>query len=432
MRIGIIGTGNVGMSLGGSFVRGGHDVIYGSRDDGRTAPHAGALLGSIRGAVLDAEVVVLATPFDAIGSALAAAQDFAGKILVDATNPIGPNMTLAVGGATSGAEKIAGLAKNARVVKGFNTTGYDVMANPKFGRHRATMFVCGDDDAATKTVAGLANDIGFDGFALAGLARARDLEPMAMVWIDQAMKRGLGRNVAFALARRDTAGASADATLNLTAQPGALVSGVAQVITIVGTGNIGGGLARAWIRAGHDVRLAVRDPQAPDVVDLVEQGAKVVGIDGAAKGSDVVVLAIPAAAVAETLPKLGDLAGLVVVDCSNGIGAGLLMTAPEGSSMPEQVALVAKGARVVRAFNQQGAETLRDARFADLRALSFVAGDDDAARKLVLGLSNDIGLDSIDAGPLAASRHLDHLTLVWLAASKAAASREIGLTLLRR
>lgn len=446
MRIGIIGTGNVGMSLGSSLVRGGHDVIYGSRDDGRTAPHAGALLGSIRGAVIDAEVVVLATPFDAVGSALAAAQDFAGKILVDATNPIGPNMTLAVGGATSGAEKIAGLAKNARVVKGFNTTGYDIMANPKFGSHRATMFVCGDDDEATKTVAGLANDIGFDGVALAGLARARDLEPMAMVWIDQAMVRGLGRNVAFALARRDSAGASADATLNLTAQPGVLLSGVAHVITIVGTGNIGGGLARAWIRAGHDVRLAVRDPLAPDVVDLVEQGAKVVGIDGAAKGSDVVVLAIPAAAVPETIPKLGDLAGLVVVDCSNGIrvthpthapegrvvGEGLVMTAPEGSSMPEQVALMAKGARVVRAFNQQGAETLRDARFADLRALSFVAGDDDHARKLVLGLSNDIGLDSIDAGPLAASRHLDHLTLVWLAASKAAASREIGLTLLRR
>ena len=62
MRIGIIGTGNVGMTLGNALVRAGHDVVYGSRDDGRTAPHAGALLGSIRGAVLDAEVVILATP----------------------------------------------------------------------------------------------------------------------------------------------------------------------------------------------------------------------------------------------------------------------------------------------------------------------------------------------------------------------------------
>ncbi len=432
MRIGIIGTGNVGMTLGNALVRAGHDVVYGSRDDGRTAPHAGALLGSIRGAVLDAEVVILATPFDAIGSALAASEDFHGKVLIDATNPIGPDLSLAVGRTTSGAEKVASLAKNARVVKGFNTTGYDVMANPKFGAHRAAMFVCGDDDEATKTAARLATDIGFDGIALSGLTRARDLEPLALLWIDLATKRGLGRNIAFGLERRDAAGASADATLNLTAQPGALVTGVAKVITIVGTGHIGGGLARAWIRAGHDVRLAVRDPVAPDVVDLVEQGAKAVAVDSAAKGSDVVVLAIPAAALGEVVPRLGDLGGVVIVDCSNGIGAGLVMTAPEGTSSPEQLAALAPGARVVRAFNQQGAETLRDARFDDLRAVSFVAGDDDDARKTVLALSNDIGLDSIDAGALAAARHLDHITLVWLATSKAASSREIGLTLLRR
>jgi predicted dinucleotide-binding enzyme len=75
---------------------------------------------------------------------------------------------------------------------------------------------------------------------------------------------------------------------------------------------------------------------------------------------------------------------------------------------------------------------LRDATFDDLRAVSFVASDDDEARAIVLALSNDVGLDSIDAGPLATARLLDHLTLLWLATSKALGSRELALTLLRR
>jgi 8-hydroxy-5-deazaflavin:NADPH oxidoreductase len=246
MRIGIIGAGNVGATLGTAFVRAKHEVVYGSRDEGRTAPHSGALLGSIRGAVLDTEVVILAIPFEGAGSALAAAGDFEGRILIDATNPVGRDFNLTLERTTSGGEHVASLAKGARVVKAFNTTGYDVMANPKFGAHRAAMFVAGDDPEATNTAATLATDIGFDGIALAGLARARDLEPLGVLWIKLALQRGLGRNIAFGLARRSDAGASADATVNLTAAGSTLRPGsTKKTVTLLGTGNIGGSLARA-------------------------------------------------------------------------------------------------------------------------------------------------------------------------------------------
>jgi predicted dinucleotide-binding enzyme len=219
--------------------------------------------------------------------------------------------------------------------------------------------------------------------------------------------------------------------VNLSALGGAARAN-AKVITVLGAGHIGASLARAWIRAGHDVRLAVRDPVAPAVVDLVEHGAKAIAIDNAANGSDIVVLAIPANAVAEALPRIGDTKGRILVDCTNSLGPGLIVSAPTSSSSTERLASLVKDGRVVRAFHQQGAETLRDARFGDQRAASFVASDDDDARRTVLSLSHDVGLDAIDAGPLQASRFLDHLTIVWLTLVKTLGSREIALTLLRR
>ncbi len=425
--------GDVGATLGSAFVRAKHQVLYGSRDEGRTAPHSGAFLGSIRGTVIDAEVVILATPFDAVASALASAGDFEGRILIDATNPIGKQFELTVGHGTSGAERVASLARNARVVKGFNTAGHEVMAKPKLGAHPAAMFVAGDDADATATAAKLASDIGFEGIALPGLARARDLEALALLWVKLAMQRGLGRNIAFGLSRRTDAGSWADVTINLTTSGDAPFLGAAKkTITLLGTGNIGGSLARGWLRAGHDVRLAPRDPKAADVVDLVEQGAKLVAVEGAGRGTDVLVVAVPAAAVADVMKRVGDVSGTIVVDCTNGIGPGLTMLAPDGTSSPEQLAALAPGARVVRAFNQQGAELLRDPKFEDLRAASFVASDDDDARQTVLSLARDLDQDAIDAGPLAMARVLDHLTLLWIATSKALGSRELGLTLLRR
>ena len=126
-----------------------------------------------------------------------------GKIVLDCTNPLKPDMSgLEVGLSTSGAEQVAGLAAGAKVVKIFNATGFNNMANPRYANEAATMFYCGDD-ARAKAVAGqLAADLGFEPVDAGSLAEARLLEPYALLWIHLALVQKLGRDIAFKLMRR--------------------------------------------------------------------------------------------------------------------------------------------------------------------------------------------------------------------------------------
>lgn len=421
MRIGVIGPGRVGTTLGQGFTRAGHQVVYGARDESRTAPHAGALIDTVGGAVQSAELLVLTTPWASTEAALGAAGDFEGKVLIDATNPAAG----ALHHTASGGEKVAQLAKNARVVKGFNAAAVETLGAPRAFGGRAAAFFAGDDPDAVSRAVALGSECGFDAVGLDGLWRARDLEPLAAL---RATLTSLGqdRRVAFGLARRTAGSAEVTATISALRPTSAK-----QAIVVVGGGRVGGALARGWVAAGHDVRVALRDPNTEHARELVAFGASVGALDDAATDADVVVLAVPSSVVAGVLPRLGDLQGKIVVDCTNEIGAGATLGTRAGTSSPEQIAHIARGARLVRAFNQQGVETLTDARFDDRRAVSFVASDDAEARAAVAALSGDLSLDTVDAGSLANARLLDHLAIVWLAASQAIGTRSIGLTLLR-
>lgn len=422
MRIAVIGAGQVGTTLGRGWANAGHEVVYGVREPSASAPHAGAKVDSVRGAVAAGDVVTLVTPWAAVPDALRAAGDFGGKPLLDVTNPVGPGLTLAMGHTTSGAEEVARLATNARVVKAFNSTGFEIMANPVFGARRALMPVAGDDPTAVQIATTLASDLGFEGVGLKSLARARELEPLAVLWMKLAMQMGHGRGIAFVLGRRapgDTA-------------PTPTTSARRRVITVVGSGNIGGPLARAWVRAGHDVRVAARDTTSSEVRELAALGATPRPIAGAAEGAEVVVLAIPAGAVVETARAVGSLEGKIVVDCTNAIAKGFTLQYGHTTSSAEEVAKALPGVRVVRAFHQQGAETLENPRFGGLAATSFVAADDADARALVCDLATDVGLDAIDAGPLASARYLEPITLLWVAMAQAIGTRDFGLSLLHR
>ena len=421
MRIGIIGAGQVGTTLGGRWAAAGHDVIYGGRTP-RATSATGARVVTIREAVVAADAVVLATPWAAVDEALGLAGDFGGKPLIDVTNPIASGFSLALGHTTSGAEHIAAGAPTARVVKAFNTTGLENMADPRYGERRVVMPIAGDDPDAVGIAVQLAEALGSQPVALPALARARELEPLAVLWIKLAIQLGHGRNIAFGLARRTAADG-----VSLSPTPGPK-----RTILVVGTGHIGGALAHAWLAAGHRVRLAVRDADAPEVRGLVARGAVATDLPGAAEVAEVVVFAVPAGAVVETAGRIGSLAGKVVVDCTNAIAKGFTLQLGHTTSSSEELAKALPGARVVRAFNQQGAEVLGNPIFAGTPATNFIAADDPEARTVVSALSVDAGLDSVEVGGLASSRELEPIPLLWIAMAQALGTREFGLSLMRR
>jgi 8-hydroxy-5-deazaflavin:NADPH oxidoreductase len=208
MAISIIGAGNVGMALAKAFVSKGEPVTLGVHDAAKYRDAVNGLgrlakIGSTREAIAAADVVVLAIPYGAADSVARSVEDWEGRILVDATNPLAPGLAgLSIGTTRSGAEEIASAARGARVVKAFNTTGAENMADSRYPGGVPFMPVCGDDAEARARVMALATLIGFDAVDCGGLQAARYLEPYAMMWIHMAIKLGYGRSFAFGRLQR--------------------------------------------------------------------------------------------------------------------------------------------------------------------------------------------------------------------------------------
>jgi len=209
MGISIIGAGNVGMALGRALTRRGESVVFGVPDPARYAAAVGALgprarLTGTAEAIAAGDLVILAVPDGALPAIAQSVADWAGRILVDASNPLAAGLAgLRVGTSSSGAEELARLAHGARVVKAFNTTGAENLADAAYPGGVPFMPVCGDDAEARRRVLALATLIGFDAVDMGPLSAARYLEPFAMTWIHLAIRQGHGRRFAFGLLRRD-------------------------------------------------------------------------------------------------------------------------------------------------------------------------------------------------------------------------------------
>jgi NADPH-dependent F420 reductase len=188
MKIAIIGTGNVGSALGGSFARAGHDVTIAAQDTEKTGAVAAAIGARAEAnpamAASHADVIVLAVPYTATGAVLdELGEATRGKVVIDVTNPLKADYSgLATDGGPSAAERIAAKAHGARVVKAFNTIFASVQADPTASGRIVDGLLAGDDESAKETVAELERSIGLRPVDAGPLASARELEGLA--WLN--------------------------------------------------------------------------------------------------------------------------------------------------------------------------------------------------------------------------------------------------------
>jgi hypothetical protein len=185
-------------------------------------------------------------------------------------------------------------------------------------------------------------------------------------------------------------------------------------IAIIGAGNVGRSLATAFVRAGHRVTIASRDPEDAGSV-AAATGATVARSNvEAASVASVVVLAVPFTSAADIATEIGDaVAGKVVIDVSNRMSFGADGPAMDTSiSNAEELAALLPAASVVKAFNTLLASHQTDPTADGIQLDGYVAADDDAARATVLDLVESIGLRPVDVGPLARARQLEGLAFL--------------------
>jgi predicted dinucleotide-binding enzyme len=193
VKIGVIGSGDVGKALAGGFLKHGHEVMLGTRDPAKLADwlaaNPKARVATFPEAAGFGELVVLAVKGAAAGEALsmAGAGLLAGKVVIDATNPVGgPPVKGVLKFFTSFDQSLMEILQKrfpeARLVKAFNSVGFELMVNPDFGGLRPTMFICGNDAAAKGAVAKLLDQFGWEAEDMGGAEAARAIEPLAMLW----------------------------------------------------------------------------------------------------------------------------------------------------------------------------------------------------------------------------------------------------------
>ena len=208
MKIGIFGAGDVGGTLGKRWRQKGHEIMFGVRNlQSRNIQKLIQMdenfkVGDIREASTFGDVIIFAIPWTAVEETILSAGNLSGKILIDPTNPLTPDLKRLALDDISVAEKIAKLANTTAVVKAFNAIGARTLNNPIFDSERADLFICGDDIHAKRVVEELATDIGFDVVDVGRLVNARMLEQLALLWIELAFRRQMGPNIGFKLLRR--------------------------------------------------------------------------------------------------------------------------------------------------------------------------------------------------------------------------------------
>jgi 8-hydroxy-5-deazaflavin:NADPH oxidoreductase len=213
MKVGVIGSGVVGQTLAAGFLKHGHQVEIGTRDPAKlrdwAEKHKGAAVKSMGEAATFGDVVVLAVAGQAALEALkqAGANALNGKTVIDACNPIGggPPVNGVLSFFTpqneSLMEQLQKAAPSAHFVKAFNSVGNGQMVNPHFPGGKPTMFICGNDANAKKTVAQILDQFGWETEDMGAVEAARAIEPLCKLWCIPGVGKGDWSAHAFKLLR---------------------------------------------------------------------------------------------------------------------------------------------------------------------------------------------------------------------------------------
>ena len=197
MKIGVLGAGNIGGTIGAKWAAAGHEVVFGVRDPSKesavarvAAMKGDARLGHSEEAIAHGEVVVFAVPGGAMGALVDAnAGALEGKIIIDASN----NMR---GASRHALDYLREHVPAARLYRAFNTLGWENLAEPDFDGVKADLFFCGDEEECA-TVERLISDVGLAPICLGGTDEVGLVEGMTSMWFALAMRRKMGRRIAF-------------------------------------------------------------------------------------------------------------------------------------------------------------------------------------------------------------------------------------------
>lgn len=197
MKIGVVGAGNIGGTLGQKWASAQHAVFFGVRDPQKASAvqRVQGMDGSVRlghsaDAIAASDVIVFAVPGAAVSAIVDANTDtLAGKIIIDASN----NMR---GASRHALEELRSKVPTARLYRAFNSLGWENLAEPDFNGVKADLFYCGDEQDQA-TVAQLIADVGLEPVYLGGTGNVGLVEGMTNMWFALAMQRKLGRRIAF-------------------------------------------------------------------------------------------------------------------------------------------------------------------------------------------------------------------------------------------
>ena len=194
MEVAVMGSGGVAQTLATGFIKHGHQVTLGSRTPEKlndwAASNPTGKIGTFAEAAEFGEIIVLAVKGSAALEALSLAGEasLAGKVVIDSCNPIAdapPTNGVLKFFTTLNESLMEQLQRKfpaAHLVKAFNSVGSAFMVNPEFKEGKPTMFICGNDEAAKKTVATILDQFGWETADMGGAEAARAIEPLCMLW----------------------------------------------------------------------------------------------------------------------------------------------------------------------------------------------------------------------------------------------------------